>query len=44
MFNTNFKQTLVAIVATIVLTATTVGAAVGPARAVETTPVAALIA
>jgi uncharacterized membrane protein len=44
MFNTNFKQTLVAIVAAIVLTATTVGAAVGPARAVETTPVASLIA
>jgi hypothetical protein len=44
MFNANIKQTLVAIVAAIVLTTTAVGAAVGPARAVETTPVAALVA
>lgn len=44
MSNANFKQTLVAIVAAIVLTTTAVGAAVGPARAVETTPVAALVA
>ena len=44
MFNANFKQTFVAAVAAIVLTATAVGAAVGPARAVETTPVATLVA
>jgi hypothetical protein len=42
--NTSIKQHLAAIVAAIVLTTTAVGAAVGPARAVETTPVAALLA
>jgi|GEM_PF-1178367 len=35
----NFKQTAIAIIGTIVLTATAVGAAVGPARAIETAPV-----
>jgi hypothetical protein len=35
----NFKQTAITIVGTIILTATAVGAAVGPARAVETAPV-----
>ena len=35
----NFKQTAIAIIGTIILTATAVGAAVGPARAVETAPV-----
>jgi hypothetical protein len=44
MFKTNFKETAVAVVATIVLTATAVGAAVGPARAIETAPSAALSA
>ena len=44
MFNSNFKQTVVAIIGAIVLTSTAVGAAVGPARAVETAPVAALVA
>ena len=34
------NQTVLAIVGTIVLTATSVGAAVGPARAVETAPAA----
>jgi hypothetical protein len=35
----NLKQGAIAAVAAIVLTATAVGAAVGPARAVETAPV-----
>jgi hypothetical protein len=42
--NIGIKQTLVAIVAAIVLTTTAVGAAVGPARAIETAPVATLVA
>lgn len=41
MFNVNFKQTMVAAVAAIVLTSTAVGAAVGPARILETAPAAA---
>jgi hypothetical protein len=44
MSNINLKQSVVAAVAAIVLTATAVGAAVGPARAIETAPAAALIA
>jgi len=39
MFN-SIKQSLIAAVGAIILTATAVGAAVGPARAVETAPVA----
>ncbi|MFL6858258.1 MAG: hypothetical protein ACJ8DZ_12260 [Allosphingosinicella sp.] len=35
------KQGFVAMIAAAILTATTVGAAVGPARAIETAPVAA---
>ena len=35
----NFKQTAITIIGTVILTATAVGAAVGPARAVETAPV-----
>jgi hypothetical protein len=42
--NTNFRQQLVAIVAAVVLTTTAVGAAVGPARAVETAPRTTLVA
>ncbi|HEY5723580.1 MAG TPA: hypothetical protein VIT45_14805 [Allosphingosinicella sp.] len=38
--SSNLNQTVLAIVGTIVLTATSVGAAVGPARAVETAPTA----
>ena len=44
MSNINFKQGVVAAVAAIVLTATAVGAAVGPARAIETAPAASLLA
>jgi len=44
MNSINFKQGVVAAVAAIVLTATAVGAAVGPARAIETAPAAARIA
>jgi hypothetical protein len=44
MFNSSFKETLVAVVAAIILTSTAVGAAVGPARAVETAPAASLVA
>lgn len=36
----NLNQTVLAIIGTIVLTATSVGAAVGPARSVETAPTA----
>jgi len=39
----NLKQTVVAIVGTLLLTTTAVAAAVGPARAVETAPRATLI-
>jgi hypothetical protein len=35
---TNISQSLLAAVGAIILTATSVGAAVGPARAVETAP------
>jgi hypothetical protein len=34
----NINQTLLSVIGAIVLTATSVGAAVGPARAVETAP------
>ncbi len=45
MFNIDkIKEGLLAAVAAIILTSTAVGAAVGPARAVETAPVASLIA
>ena len=44
MNSINLKQGVVAAVAAIVLTATAVGAAVGPARAIETAPPAARIA
>lgn len=44
MFKSSFKEMLVAAVAAIVLTSTAVGAAVGPARAVETAPAASLVA
>jgi hypothetical protein len=44
MFNINFQQGLLAALAAIVLTATAVGAAVGPARAIETAPAASLVA
>ena len=36
----NFKQSAIAAVGAIILTVTAVGAAVGPARAIETAPVA----
>jgi hypothetical protein len=36
----SLSKTALAIVGTIILTTTTVGAAIGPARAVETAPVA----
>jgi hypothetical protein len=44
MFKSSFKETMVAVVAAIILTSTAVGAAVGPARAVETAPAASLVA
>ena len=44
MFDINIKQGVLAAMAAIVLTATAVGAAVGPARAVETAPAAATVA
>jgi hypothetical protein len=44
MFKSSIKETVVAAVAAIVLTTTAVGAAVGPARAVETAPAASLVA
>jgi hypothetical protein len=44
MFKNSIRETLVAAVAAIILTATAVGAAVGPARAVETAPAASLVA
>jgi hypothetical protein len=44
MFDINIKQSVLAALAAIVLTATAVGAAVGPARAIETAPAASLIA
>jgi hypothetical protein len=40
----NFKQTAIAALAAFVLTVTAVGAAVGPARAIETAPSASLTA
>ncbi|HEY0411729.1 MAG TPA: hypothetical protein VGD66_01140 [Allosphingosinicella sp.] len=43
MFDTDkIKQGVIAALAALVLTATAVGAAVGPARAIETAPVASL--
>jgi hypothetical protein len=36
----NFKQTAIAVIGSAILTITAVGAAVGPARAIETAPVA----
>lgn len=42
MFNVTIKQGVLAALAAIVLTATAVGAAVGPARAVETAPAASV--
>jgi hypothetical protein len=44
MFKHSIKEMMVAAVAAIVLTSTAVGAAVGPARAVETAPAASLVA
>jgi hypothetical protein len=44
MFDINFKQGILAAMAAIVLTATAVGAAVGPARAIETAPAASPVA
>jgi hypothetical protein len=44
VFKSSFKENLVAAVAALVLTSTAVGAAVGPARAVETAPAASLVA
>jgi hypothetical protein len=44
MFNINIKQGVLAAMAAIVLTATAVGAAVGPARAIETAPAASPLA
>jgi hypothetical protein len=44
MFKSSIKETLVAVIGAIVLTSTAVGAAVGPARAVETAPAASLAA
>jgi hypothetical protein len=41
--STSFNQSMLAAVAAVILTVTSVGAAVGPARAVETAP-AALVA
>jgi len=39
MFNIgNFNQSVLAAIGAIILTATSVGAAVGPARAIETAP------
>jgi hypothetical protein len=38
MFSINLNQSVLAAIGAIVLTATSVGAAVGPARAVETAP------
>jgi hypothetical protein len=44
MFNVNIKQGVLAAMAAIILTATAVGAAVGPARAIETAPAASPLA
>jgi hypothetical protein len=43
MFNERIKQGIVSALAAAILTVTAVGAAVGPARAVETAPVSATI-
>ena len=40
MLNNSFKQNVMAALAALILTSTAVGAAVGPARAIETAPVA----
>ena len=44
MLKSSIKETVVAVIGAIVLTSTAVGAAVGPARAVETAPAASLVA
>jgi hypothetical protein len=44
MFNERIKQGIVSALAAAILTVTAVGAAVGPARAVETAPAASLVA
>ena len=44
MFNIDIKQGVLAAMAALVLTVTAVGAAVGPARAIETAPAASRIA
>ena len=44
MFKSSIKEMMVAAVAAVILTSTAVGAAVGPARAVETAPAASLVA
>jgi hypothetical protein len=45
MFDTSkIGQTVVSLVGALLLTATAVGAAVGPARAVETTPISLVTA
>lgn len=41
--SSNIHQTVLAVVGAVILTATSVGAAVGPARAIETAP-SALVA
>lgn len=43
MTNLGLKQTVIAILGTIALTTTAVGAAVGPARAIETAPAITII-
>jgi hypothetical protein len=45
MFDSSkIKESLMAAIAAVILTSTAVGAAVGPARAVETAPAASIIA
>ena len=40
MFDTDFRRTTLSVVCALILTTTAVGAAVGPARAIEVAPVA----
>ena len=40
MFNTDFRRTALSVLGALILTTTAVSAAVGPARAIETAPVA----
>jgi hypothetical protein len=39
MFNINFQQTVTAAIGALLLTIVSIGAAAGPARVIETTPV-----